>query len=75
MVYKNRIETNPQILLGKPVIKGTRIPVYLILDLLAEKRSFEEILKAYPDIEKDDIYAALEFAGGLAKYDEELVSA
>jgi uncharacterized protein (DUF433 family) len=74
-MYEERIEVNPKILLGKPVIKGTRIPVYLILDLLAEGRSFEEILMAYPDLEKDDIFAALHFAGGLAKYEEELVPA
>ncbi len=72
-MHQERIEVNPKILLGKPVIKGTRIPVYLILDLLAEGKSFDEILKAYPDLEKDDIFATLHFAGELARYEEDLV--
>lgn len=72
-MHEERIEINPEILLGKPVIKGTRIPVYLILDLLAEGKTFDEILRAYPDLEKQDIYAALYFGGELAKYEEELV--
>ena len=71
----DRIEVNPKIMLGKPVIKGTRIPVYLIFDLLAEGRTDEEIIKAYPDLEKEDIKAALRYAGHLAKYEEELVEA
>ncbi|MFH1683373.1 MAG: DUF433 domain-containing protein [Candidatus Margulisiibacteriota bacterium] len=66
-----RIEINPEIMTGKPVIRGTRIPVYLILDLLAEGRTTAEIIKAYPDLKKDDIEAALHFAGHLARFEEE----
>jgi len=46
--YLDRIDINPKILLGKPVIKGTRIPVYVILDLIAEGCSIKEILEYYP---------------------------
>jgi len=48
------IEINPKILCGKPVIKGTRIPVYLILELLAAGYDFERIMETYPDL-KDGI--------------------
>lgn len=54
----NRIEVNPEILLGKPVIAGTRIPVYLILNLLASGYSYERIIEAYPGLSREDITAA-----------------
>ena len=44
--YKNRIEINPKILLGKPVFKGTRIPLYVVLDMLSEGMAAKEIIKA-----------------------------
>lgn len=65
-----RVIIDPQILCGKPVIKGTRIPVYLILDLLASGYSTERILEAYPSLTKEDIVAALTFAGSLARFEE-----
>ncbi|MDO8474025.1 MAG: DUF433 domain-containing protein [bacterium] len=68
-----RITTNPKILAGKPVIKGTRIPVYLILNLLANGYTYERIIKAYPRLEKQDIKAALEYAQVLTKREEEFV--
>ena len=54
-----RIEITPKKLGGKPVIKGTRIPVHLILEMLAEGMSAEEILKEYPELKKEDIRAAI----------------
>ncbi len=48
---------------GKPVIRGTRIPVYFILELLANGWSFEEILESYPQLTKEDILAAIGYAG------------
>ena len=68
-----KITINPKIMCGKPVIKGTRIPVYLILNLLAKDYTFERIIKAYPQLTKRDIKAALEYAQALTKYEEELV--
>ncbi|MBU7028937.1 MAG: DUF433 domain-containing protein [Theionarchaea archaeon] len=58
----DRIEINPCILGGKPVIKGTRIPVYLILELLQADYDFQKILDAYPTLQIEDIKAALEYA-------------
>ncbi len=70
--YHERIEINPKILLGKPVFKGTRIPVYVILDMLAEGISVQEILKYYPDLKEEDIKAAMLFASDTAKHIAEI---
>ena len=56
------IETNPKVMFGKPVIKGTRIPVDLILERLANRNSFDEILESYPHITREDIDACLYYA-------------
>ncbi|MHA1448634.1 MAG: DUF433 domain-containing protein [Candidatus Hodarchaeales archaeon] len=69
--FPSRIEINPRVLGGKPVIKGTRIPVYIILQMLRDGATFDEILKGYPRIEKDDIKAVLEYALYLVTYDGE----
>ena len=63
----DRIEINPHILSGKPVIKGTRIPVYLILELLQAGYDFQKIVDAYPILEMDDIKAALDYAATMTK--------
>lgn len=60
--YRKRITVNPKVMLGKPVIKGTRIPVYLILGLLAAGYDFKKIIKAYPILTKEDVIAALKFS-------------
>lgn len=60
--YKLRIDSNPDILFGKPVIKKTRISVDLILEKLGSGDSFDDILDAYPNIEKNDILACLHYA-------------
>jgi len=57
-----RIEINPAIMLGKPVIRGTRIPVELVLRKLAEGATIEDLLDAYPRLTPDDIRAALAYA-------------
>ena len=61
---------DPKIMVGKPIIKGTRIPVYVVLNLLGEGCSFEEIIKDYPDITKEDILAALKFAAQFTEFEE-----
>lgn len=58
----NRIIVDPEILVGKPVIKGTRIPVYLIIEFLANGLTEEEVLDEYPSLKKEDVKAALLYA-------------
>lgn len=57
-----RIEVNPAVMLGKPVIKGTRIPVELLLRKLSEGAAEADLLDAYPRLTKIDIQAALAYA-------------
>ncbi len=61
------IESNPDILYGKPVIINTRIPVDLILEKLASGDTIEELIEAYPKLTKDDIAACLLFAADSIK--------
>ena len=58
----DRIEINAGVMLGKPVIRGTRIPVELLLRKLAEGAMIEDLLDAYPRLTEDDIRAALSYA-------------
>jgi uncharacterized protein (DUF433 family) len=67
MRYQNRITIDPEIMHGKPVIRNTRIPVYIVLNLLAGGLRPEEILKEYPDLAREDILACLEYAAELAQ--------
>jgi uncharacterized protein (DUF433 family) len=57
-----RVTANPSILGGKPIVRGMRIPVELILGLLAQGESEEGILDDYPDLEREDIRACLAYA-------------
>jgi uncharacterized protein (DUF433 family) len=68
--WEQRIEVNPDILMGKPVIAGTRIPVYLILNLLASGYNPPRILEAYPGLVTEDILAALQYAEQRMRYEE-----
>jgi len=58
----NRITINPEVLVGKPVIKGTRLGVEFILNLLAHGATFEEILEEYPGVTIVDLQACILFA-------------
>ncbi|OGB83786.1 hypothetical protein A3F66_00580 [candidate division TM6 bacterium RIFCSPHIGHO2_12_FULL_32_22] len=58
----NRIVIDPKIMVGKPVIKGTRLTVHHILGLLAQGMAIEEILQEYQTITKEDVFACLAFA-------------
>jgi uncharacterized protein (DUF433 family) len=58
----DRIELNPRVCNGKPVIKGTRIPVSVILEQIAEGESWADLVSGYPELENDDIKAALLYA-------------
>ncbi len=70
MPLTDRIEINPQVLLGKPGIRGTRIPVELLLRKLGEGASDVDLLDAYPHLTRDDIYAALAFAANTLAHEE-----
>ena len=59
---KQRISLDPRVMAGKPVIRGTRIPVELIVRMLAQGISEGEILREYPRLQPDDIRAALTYA-------------
>jgi len=66
MQISDRISVDPKICHGKPCIKGTRIPVYIILELLAGDTSPDEILRQYPHLTKEDIKATINYAAKLA---------
>ena len=66
----DRVIINADILSGKPIIKGTRISVEFILELLSSGMSIEDILKEYPHLTKRDILAALEYATQRLKQEE-----
>ena len=65
MTWQERIVVDPQILVGKPVIRGTRLAVELIVDLLAQGWSEEEILKNYPGLTREDLQASLKYASAV----------
>ena len=68
----NRIEIDPQVMLGKPVIKGTRITVEMILKKLSQNISTDEILSDYPRLTPEDIQAAIAYAATALSTDEVL---
>jgi uncharacterized protein (DUF433 family) len=70
MTSVDRIETDPNVMLGKPVIRGTRIPVELILRKLSQGASELDLLDAYPRLSKEDIQAALAYAADLIAHEE-----
>ncbi len=67
----NRITFNPNVMAGKACIRGMRIPVSVIVNQIAHGATFEEILQDYPDLEREDIEQAIEYAAWLTK--EEVV--
>lgn len=73
-LYRGRIVADPDIMLGKPVIKGTRITVELILKKLSEGVSFEELMEAYPHLTKDDVLAALSYSADVISQEELIAS-
>ncbi len=62
MITMDRIELNPRVCNGRPVIKGTRVPVSVILDQIAEGESWDTLLAGYPELKKEDIRATLLYA-------------
>lgn len=74
MAINDRIEINPGIMLGKPVVRGTRITVELILRKIAEGATEEVLLDAYPTLKKKDIKAAIVYAADTLAHEETLVA-
>ena len=70
MIPKDRIELNPRVCNGKPVIRGTRIPVSVILEQIAQGESWDDWLKGYPELNKEDIKAALLYASASIEHTE-----
>lgn len=70
MDYKERIETNPNVLSGKPIVKGTRISVELILKKLSEGITIDELLEIYPNLTKDDVLAVLSYSAYIISQEE-----
>ena len=67
MNWREHIVVDPAILVGKPIIKGTRVSVELVLDRLADGWSFEEIREAYPPLTREQVQSAVAFASELFK--------
>ena len=61
-----RLASNAEVMMGKPCIKGTRIPVYLLLQKMAAGEDADQLLAAYPQLTKEDLLACLEYAAALA---------
>ncbi|HSE43310.1 MAG TPA: DUF433 domain-containing protein [Acidobacteriota bacterium] len=70
MSSDNRIEMSPKIMMGKPVIRGTRITVELILRKLSEGASEAQILDAYPRLNRGDIQAAIRYAADALAHED-----
>ncbi len=60
--YTDRITTNPRVMVGKPVVKGTRIPVELVVAHLANNPDLADLFAAYPDLTIEDVKACLQYA-------------
>jgi uncharacterized protein (DUF433 family) len=71
--YRDRIHADPSILSGKPVIKGTRISVELVLSRLSEGASTQSLLEAWPNLSAADIQAALAYSAAVIAHEELLV--
>jgi uncharacterized protein (DUF433 family) len=67
---ERRIEINPSVMQGKPVVRNTRIPVELLLRKLAEGAAVEDLLDAYPRLTREDIQACLEYAADSIAHQE-----
>lgn len=63
--HYDRISVNPNVMVGKPVVKGARIPVYAVLDQLSVKLDLQDLFEAYPSLTEEDVRACLRYAADL----------
>ncbi len=73
MTITGRIELNPKVMMGKPIIRGTRIPVELLLRKLSEGATEEDLLDAYPRLTRADIQAAIGYAADTVAHEETVI--
>jgi uncharacterized protein (DUF433 family) len=69
MNWQERIVSTPDVLKGKPRLKGTRIPVSLILGYLADGATTEDLRREFPDLEQEDVAACLSYARDLSEFE------
>jgi uncharacterized protein (DUF433 family) len=69
-MHNHRIEIDPRVCAGKPVIRGTRMPVAVLVAELAEGRSWGDIIRGHPELSEEDIRAALEYASEAVEHTE-----
>ena len=69
-MHADRIEINPQVMLGKPVIRGTRITVELVLRKLSEGATESDLLEDYPHLSVEDVRAAIKYAADVVAHEE-----
>lgn len=68
--HHDRISVNPNVMVGKPVVKGTRIPVYAVLDQLSVELNLRDLFEAYPSLTEEDVRACLRYAADLIDGEE-----
>lgn len=73
MTITDRIEINPKVMMGKPVIRGTRLTVELILRKLSEGATARDLLEAYPKLTREDIQAAIRYAADTLAHEETIM--
>jgi uncharacterized protein (DUF433 family) len=72
--YKERISVNPNIMLGKPYIKGTRVTIELIIKKLSEGASVQNIIDGYSNLTESDVFAALAYSADVISREELIAS-
>ncbi len=75
MTWQDRISIDPNVLVGKPVVRGTRLAVDFIIDLLAQGWTESQILENYPGLSHDDISACLKYASEILKSERVFLAA
>ena len=73
MTITDRIEINPKVMMGKPVIRGTRLTVELILRKLSEGAQEKDLVRAYPKLTREDIHAAIRYAADTLAHEETVI--
>ena len=73
MTITDRIEINPKVMMGKPVIRGARLTVELILRKLSEGAGEEDLMEAYPRLTREDIQAAIRYAADTLAHEETII--